>query len=116
MPKVKEQRSKGFMPPNIAEVPDTMYQQGRQLARKPKDSALDKNMRNSAAYPFRRAEPEEEDEPLNDLLQEEEDLVSAHRKQVETLDILQEEMNIGTGTTTTSLGCCLCQQQPNICS
>ncbi|KAL6842587.1 hypothetical protein ACP4OV_027431 [Aristida adscensionis] len=95
MPKVKEQRSKVFMPPNIAEVPDTMYQQGRQLARKPKDSALDKNMRNSAAYPFRRAEPEEEDDPIDDLLQEEGDLISAHRKQVEeTLDILKEEMNI----------------------
>ncbi|XP_062206222.1 kinesin-like protein KIN-13B [Phragmites australis] len=92
---LKEQRSKGKMAQNIAEVPDTMYQQGRQLAGKVKDSASENNMRNSIAYPVRRAESYEEDEPLNDLLQEEEDLVSAHRKQVEeTLDILREEMNL----------------------
>ncbi|GJM93851.1 hypothetical protein PR202_ga10443 [Eleusine coracana subsp. coracana] len=92
----KEQRSKGYMAPNMAEVPDIMYAHGRQQTRKAKDSALENNMRNSMAYPIRSAEPdEEEDEPLNDLLQEEEDLVSAHRKQVEeTLDILKEEMNL----------------------
>lgn len=89
---VKEQRSNGGMASNIAEVPDTMYQQGRQPARK---TALENNMRNSIAYPVRRAEPDEEDEHLNDplevMLQEEEDLVSAHRRQVEeTLDILRE--------------------------
>ncbi|KAG2590235.1 hypothetical protein PVAP13_5NG263734 [Panicum virgatum] len=68
---------------------------GIQPARKTKDSALDNNMGNSIAYPVRRAEPDEEDEHLNDLLQEEEDLVSAHRKQVEeTLAILTEELNI----------------------
>ncbi|KAL6615610.1 hypothetical protein ACP70R_037880 [Stipagrostis hirtigluma subsp. patula] len=95
IPKVKEPRSKGSMSPSIAEVPDTMYQQGRLLARKAKDFALENNMRNSVAYPISRAQPDEEDEPLNDLLQEEEDLVSAHRKQVEeTLDILREEMNM----------------------
>uniref|UniRef100_A0A0A9DEE1 Uncharacterized protein n=1 Tax=Arundo donax TaxID=35708 RepID=A0A0A9DEE1_ARUDO len=83
------------MAQNIAEVPDAMYQQGRQLARKAKDSSLENNMRNSIAYPIRRAEPDDEDEHLNDLLQEEEDLVSAHRKQVEeTLNILIEEMNM----------------------
>ncbi|CAO2170693.1 unnamed protein product [Urochloa humidicola] len=91
----KEQRSKGGMAPNIAEVPDIMYHQGRPTAMKAKDSGLENNMRNSIPYPIRRAEPDEEDEHLNDLLQEEEDLVSAHRKQVEeTLDILKEEMNI----------------------
>ncbi|TVU35860.1 hypothetical protein EJB05_17767 [Eragrostis curvula] len=91
----KEQRSKGNVPPNVAEVPDTMYPQGRQQVRKAKDPALELNMRSSMAYPTRRAEPDEEDEPLNDLLEEEEDLVSAHRKQVEeTLDILREEMNL----------------------
>ncbi|PUZ55733.1 hypothetical protein GQ55_5G235900 [Panicum hallii var. hallii] len=91
----KEKRSKGGMAPSIAEVPDIMYQQKRQPARKAKDSALDNTMRNSIAYPIRRAEPDEEDEHLNDLLQEEEDLVTAHRKQVEeTLDILREELNI----------------------
>ncbi|GJN18332.1 hypothetical protein PR202_gb05482 [Eleusine coracana subsp. coracana] len=92
----KEQRTKGYMAPNMAEVPDIMYAHGRQQTRKAKDSALENNMRNSMAYPFRSAEPdEEEDEPLNDLLQEEEDLVTAHRKQVEeTLDILKEEMNL----------------------
>ncbi|CAL4948638.1 unnamed protein product [Urochloa decumbens] len=91
----REQRSKGGMAANIAEVPDIMYHQGRQPARKAKDSSLENNMRNSIAYPIRRAEPDEEDENLNDVLQEEEDLVSAHRKQVEeTLDILREEMNI----------------------
>ncbi|XP_062215732.1 kinesin-like protein KIN-13B [Phragmites australis] len=91
----KEQISKGNMAQNIAEVPNTMYQQGRQLARRAKDSTLENNMRNSIAYPIRRAEPDEENEHLNDLLQEEEDLVSAHRKQVEeTLDILREEMNM----------------------
>jgi kinesin family protein 2/24 len=46
-----------------------MYQQKRQPARKAKDSALDNTMRNSIAYPIRRAEPDEEDEHLNDLLQ-----------------------------------------------
>lgn len=36
-----------------------------------------------------------EDEDLNDLLQEEEDLVNAHRRQVEeTMDIVKEEMNL----------------------
>ncbi|GMH03678.1 hypothetical protein Nepgr_005517 [Nepenthes gracilis] len=35
------------------------------------------------------------DDDLNDLLQEEEDLVNAHRKQVEeTMDIVREEMNL----------------------
>nr|CAB3473640.1 unnamed protein product [Digitaria exilis] len=89
---VKEQRSKGGMASNIAEVPDIMYQQGRQAVRK---TVLENNMRDSIAYPARRAQPDEEDEHLNDLLQEEEDLVNAHRKQLEeTLDILREEMNI----------------------
>jgi kinesin family member 2/24 len=112
-----EQRSKGNMAPNVAEVPDPMYAQGRQQVRRAKDPALERNMRNSMSYPIGRiAEPDEEEEPLNDLLQvvlvplldfsfirwlsrtdfgellqEEEDLVSAHRKQVEeTLDILRE--------------------------
>jgi kinesin family protein 2/24 len=92
-----EQRSKGNMAPNVAEVPDPMYAHGRQQVRRAKDPALERNMRNSMSYPIGRiAEPdEEEEEPLNDLLQEEEDLVSAHRKQVEeTLDILREEMNL----------------------
>jgi kinesin family member 2/24 len=119
----KEQRSKGNMAPNIAEVPDTMYAHGRQQVLKAKDPALEHNMRNSMAYPIgRTAEPDEEDEPLNDLLQvvlvplldlhvirwlsktdfgellqEEEDLVCAHRKQVEeTLDILREVSSIST--------------------
>lgn len=65
----KEQRSKGGMAPNIAEVPDIMYQQGRQPTRKAKDSGLEINMRNSIAYPVRSAEPDEEDDHLNDLLQ-----------------------------------------------
>ena len=65
----KEKRSKGGMAPNIAEVRDIMYQQGIQPARKAKDSALGNNMGNSIAYPMRRAEPDEEDEHLNDLLQ-----------------------------------------------
>lgn len=91
----KEQRSKGGMAPNIAEVPDVTYKEGRQPARKVKDSLLDNITRNSMAYPIRRVELDEDDDHLNDLLQEEEDLVSAHRKQVEeTLDILREEMNI----------------------
>ena len=66
---VKEKRSKGGMAPNIAEVRDIMYQQGIQPARKAKDSALGNNMGNYIAYPMRRAEPDEEDEHLNDLLQ-----------------------------------------------
>ncbi|EES01102.1 hypothetical protein BDA96_03G245500 [Sorghum bicolor] len=90
----KQQRSKGFVAPNMAEVPDIMYQQGRQPTRKARDTTFGKDMRNSVTYPTRRVEPDE-DEHLNNLLQEEEDLVSAHRKQVEeTLDILKEEMNI----------------------
>jgi len=90
----KQQRSKGFVAPNMAEVPDIMYQQRRQPTRKARDTTFGKDMRNSVTYPTRRVEPDE-DEHLNNLLQEEEDLVSAHRKQVEeTLDILKEEMNI----------------------
>uniref|UniRef100_A0A0E0JLD2 Kinesin-like protein n=1 Tax=Oryza punctata TaxID=4537 RepID=A0A0E0JLD2_ORYPU len=91
----KEQRTKGSVPVGIAEVPDTVYQQGRQPTRKARDSASsDNNMRNSIAYPIRRVVPDEDDH-LNELLQEEEDLVSAHRKQVEeTLDMIKEEMNL----------------------
>ena len=63
-----EQRSKGCMAPNLAEVPDIMYQQGRQPARKAKDTTFGNNMRNSIAYPTRRVEPDE-DEHLNNLLQ-----------------------------------------------
>ncbi|KAJ3671033.1 hypothetical protein LUZ60_008459 [Juncus effusus] len=38
---------------------------------------------------------QDEDDQLNDLLREEEDLVTAHRKQVEeTLDIIREEMDL----------------------
>lgn len=66
---LKEQRSKGGMAPNIAEVPDIMYQQGSQPARKAKDTTLGNNMRNSVAYTNRWTEPDEEDERLNDLLQ-----------------------------------------------
>lgn len=67
----KEQRNNCSMAPNIAEVPDTMYADGRQQLRKAKDPASERNMRNSMAYPIRRsAEPdEEEDGPLDDLLQ-----------------------------------------------
>jgi kinesin family protein 2/24 len=64
----REQRSKGFMAPNIVEIPDIMYQQGRQPARKAKDTTLGNNIRNSIAYPTRRVEPDE-DEHLNNLLQ-----------------------------------------------
>jgi kinesin family protein 2/24 len=64
----KEQRMKGGLAPNIAEVPDIMYQQGRHAARKAKDSGLENNTRNSIAYPVRRAEPDDEDDHLNDLL------------------------------------------------
>ncbi|CAM0881777.1 unnamed protein product [Alopecurus aequalis] len=89
-----EQRTRGTAATGIAVVPDTMYQQGRQQARKGRGSALENNMRNSIAYPIRKAVPDEDDH-LNDLLQEEDDLVSAHRKQVEeTLDIIKEEMNL----------------------
>uniref|UniRef100_M8BKE2 Kinesin-like protein n=1 Tax=Aegilops tauschii TaxID=37682 RepID=M8BKE2_AEGTA len=89
-----EQRSRVTAATGIAVVPDTMYQQGRQQARKGRDPASENNMRNSVAYPIRTAVPDEDDH-LNDLLQEEEDLVSAHRKQVEeTLDIIKEEMNL----------------------
>lgn len=89
-----EQRSRGTAATGIAVVPDTMYQQGKQQARKGRDPASENNTRNSVAYPIRRAVPDEDDH-LNDLLQEEEDLVSAHRKQVEdTLDIIKEEMNL----------------------
>ena len=63
-----EQRSKGCMAPNLAGVPDIMYQQGRQPARKAKDTTFGNNMRNSIAYPTRRVEPDE-DEHLNNLLQ-----------------------------------------------
>lgn len=88
------QETKGASATGIAVVPDTMYQQGRQQARKGRDPASENNMRNSIAYPVRRAAVDEDDH-LNDLLQEEEDLVSAHRKQVEeTLDIIKEEMNL----------------------
>ncbi|AQK96787.1 ATP binding microtubule motor family protein [Zea mays] len=91
MPKAKD--AVEFTSSNIAEVPDIMYQLGRQPSRK--DVTLANNMRNSVAYPTRRVEPDDDDEHLNNLLQEEEELVSAHRKQVEeTLDILKEEMNI----------------------
>jgi kinesin family member 2/24 len=65
---LKGQRSKGCMAPNIAEIPDTMYQQGRQPARKAKDTTLRNNMRSSVAYPTRRVEPDEDDH-LNNLLQ-----------------------------------------------
>ncbi|KAK8296649.1 hypothetical protein V6Z12_D05G137600 [Gossypium hirsutum] len=34
------------------------------------------------------------DDDLNTLLQEEEDLVNAHRKQVETMNIVKEEVNL----------------------
>ncbi|XP_047058761.1 kinesin-like protein KIN-13B [Lolium rigidum] len=89
-----EQRTRGNAATSIAVVPDTMYQQEKQQARKGTGSALEKNMRNSIAYPIRKAVPDE-DEHLNDLLQEEDDLVGAHRKQVEeTLDIIKEEMNL----------------------
>ncbi|VAH77712.1 unnamed protein product [Triticum turgidum subsp. durum] len=89
-----EQRSRVTAATGIAVVPDTMYQQGRQQARKGRDPGSENNMRNSVAYPIRRAVPDENDH-LNDLLQEEEDLVSAHRKQVEeTLDMIKEEMNL----------------------
>ncbi|ONM40081.1 ATP binding microtubule motor family protein [Zea mays] len=93
MPKVKD-AVEFATSDDIAEIPDTMYQQRRQPARKAKDTALRNNMRNSVAYPTRSVEPDEDDH-LNNLLQEEEGLVSAHREQVEaTLDILKEEMNI----------------------
>ncbi|KAM0843900.1 hypothetical protein ACQ4PT_057410 [Festuca glaucescens] len=89
-----EQRTSTTAETSIAVVPDTMYQQETQQARKGRGSALEKNMRNSIAYPIRKAVPDEDDH-LNDLLQEEDDLVSAHRKQVEeTLDIIKEEMNL----------------------
>jgi kinesin family member 2/24 len=65
---LKGQRSQGCMAPNIAEIPDTMYQQRRQPARKAKDTALRNNMRNSVAYPTRSVEPDEDDH-LNNLLQ-----------------------------------------------
>jgi kinesin family protein 2/24 len=91
----KEQRTKGSVPVGIAEVPDTVYQQGRQPTRKARDLTSDNNMRNSIAYPIIRRVVPDEDEHLNELLQEEEDLVSAHRKQVEeTLDMIKEEMNL----------------------
>lgn len=64
----KEQRSKGFMAPHIAEVADIMYQQGRQPARKAKDTTFGNNMRNSVAYPTRGVESDE-DELINNLLQ-----------------------------------------------
>ncbi|KAG8077295.1 hypothetical protein GUJ93_ZPchr0007g4618 [Zizania palustris] len=86
----KEQRTKGIVAMGIAEVPDTMYQQARQQVRKGRDLASG----NSIAYPIKSVMTDEDDH-LNDLLQEEEDLVSAHRKQVEeTLDIIREEMNL----------------------
>lgn len=89
-----EQRTSSTAETSIAVVPDTMYQQETQQTRKGRGSALEKNMRNSIAYPVRKAVPDEHDH-LNDLLQEEDDLVSAHRKQVEeTLDIIKEEMNL----------------------
>uniref|UniRef100_A0ACD5VNV9 Uncharacterized protein n=1 Tax=Avena sativa TaxID=4498 RepID=A0ACD5VNV9_AVESA len=89
-----EQRARGTAATGVAVVPDTMYQQERQQPRKARGSASENNMRNSSAYPIRKAVPDEDDH-LNDLLQEEEDLVSAHRKQVEeTLDIIKEEMNL----------------------
>lgn len=71
----KEQRNNGNMAPTIAEVPDTMYADGRQQLRKAKDPASERNMRNSMAYPIRRSavpdddDDEEEDGPLDDLLQ-----------------------------------------------
>ncbi|KAL5219935.1 hypothetical protein ABZP36_024648 [Zizania latifolia] len=86
----KEQRTKGIVAMGIAEVPDTMYQQARQQERKCRDLASG----NSIAYPIKSIVTDKDDH-LNDLLQEEEDLVSAHRKQVEeTLDIIREEMNL----------------------
>lgn len=64
-------------------------------------STLDDNVRKSNAQAKRKDQPRYEsrnsdsDDDLNGLLQEEEDLVNAHRKQVEeTMDIVREEMNL----------------------
>lgn len=65
----KEQRTKGSVPVGIAEVPDTVYQQGRQPTRKARDLTSDNNMRNSIAYPIIRRVVPDEDEHLNELLQ-----------------------------------------------
>lgn len=63
-----EQRTRDTAATCIAVVPDTMYQQGRQHARKGRDPSSEYNMRNSVAHPIRRAVPDEDDH-LNDLLQ-----------------------------------------------
>jgi hypothetical protein len=63
-----EQMTRGTASTGIAVVPDALYQQERQQARKGRGSASENNMRNSIAYPIRKAVPDEDDH-LNDLLQ-----------------------------------------------
>ena len=63
-----EERTRGTAATGIAVVPDKMYQQGRQQARKGGGSSSENNMRNSIAYPIRKAVPDEDDH-LNDLLE-----------------------------------------------
>ncbi|XP_057969126.1 kinesin-like protein KIN-13B [Malania oleifera] len=61
-------------------------------------SAIDGRLRRTEAWTSQKDMPDfdcQSDDDLNALLKEEEDLVSAHQKQVEeTIDIVREEMNL----------------------
>ncbi|XP_072962075.1 kinesin-like protein KIN-13B [Typha angustifolia] len=91
---IKEQRSRNSSTAALSEVSEAAY--GKPLWRKGKAEAysMEENVRRDNAQQ-KWNDPPEVGDHLSDLLKEEEDLVIAHRKQVEdTLDIIKEEMTL----------------------
>ncbi|XP_008792351.2 kinesin-like protein KIN-13B [Phoenix dactylifera] len=98
----KEQRSKGSTTAEEFDLSAMACEQGKTSWRKGKaeiysvSSLEDRvNRVNTPPQKWKDVADDDEDDELNALLQEEEDLVVAHRKQVEeTIDIVREEMNL----------------------
>ncbi|XP_073109094.1 kinesin-like protein KIN-13B [Elaeis guineensis] len=96
----KEQGSKGLTTAEVFDLSSMAYEQGKALRKGKADiysvsSSEDRAKRVDAPHQKWKDVANDVEDDLSALLQEEEDLVIAHQKQVEeTIDIVREEMNL----------------------